>query len=175
MRVNVGKDGKITILDFSAVQAYKIAAKMEKNGIAFYKALIAKVKDEEARREIKFFIKQEEGHLAVFEGLLSAEKEATEDSFEEDDLINYVNSRVFDFSQERSVAENMDHRHAALEEAMDMEKRSIVFYEGCLAQSSDAEVKKKFEQIIEEEKKHLSQYAQLLRVKCINSQKGCIL
>ncbi len=175
MRVSIGKNGTITILDFSPVQAYKIAAKMEKNGIVFYRELAEKVKDAEARREVDFLIDQEAEHLKTFEDLLLREKKEVEDSFEEDDFVDYMNTHVFDQSKDKLDAQRIDHRHTALEEAMDMEKRSILFYEGCLANSMDEKAKKAFKEIIGEEKSHLSKFAELLRVKCINSQKGCIL
>ena len=40
MRVQITKDGKIVIQDFSSVQAYKAAIKMEEDGIRFYKDLL---------------------------------------------------------------------------------------------------------------------------------------
>ena len=175
MRVNIDKNGQITIFDFNPVQAYKIAVKMEKNGIEFYQDLLKQVRDEEARREIDFLIEQEQEHLKTFQELLNKEKEVTQDSFEEDDIVNYVNTHVFDSSSEKEKAKGMEHRHTALEEAMNMERRSIVFYEGCLLHSKGAQAKKAFKKILEEEKKHLSKFAELLRIKCVNSQKGCIL
>ena len=86
-----------------------------------------------------------------------------------------MNSHVFDASLEKAEAEKMSHRHTALEEAMNMERRSIVFYEACLAHTKDIQAKTAFKNILEEEKKHLSKFAELLRIKCVNSQKGCIL
>lgn len=175
MRIKVGKDGNVTIQDFSPLQAYKIAVKMEKDGIVFYQDLRKKIKDAETGREIDFLIEQEQIHLKVFEGLLDKEKEAKEDGFEEDDIVNYINSHIFDKSTETENSGRMEHRHTALEEAMSMERRSIIFYTGCLANTKDPGAKAKFENIIEEEKKHLSKFAELLRTKCINSQKGCLL
>jgi rubrerythrin len=175
MQIKIAKDGKPVITDFSPVQAYKIAVKMEKNGIAFYEGLSKKIKDEEARREIDFLIEQEEDHLRTFQGLLGKAKEVAGDDFEEDDIVDYMNSRVFDAALEVEEARRVDHRHTALEEAMQMERRSIFFYEGCLKYAQDPAAQKTFKNIIEEEKKHLMKFAELLRIKCVNSAKGCIL
>ena len=173
MRVSIDKDGKIGISDFSPVQAYKIAVHMEKDGIEFYKGLFDKIRDTEAKGEIDFLIKEEENHLATFEDLLAKEKTAAGDEFEEDDVVDYMNSNVFNTSFEKG--QNIKHRHKAFEEAMNMERRSIVFYEGCLKNSKDAVAQKAFARVLEEEKKHLAKFADLLRDKCIKSGKGCLL
>ena len=175
MRVNIDKKGNIVISDFSATQAFKAAIHMEEDGIRFYEDLAKKVKDAEARREIVFLIEQEKEHLKTIEDLLSVFKSVDEDPFEEDDIAQYVSSHVFDASREKEDAARMDHRHTALEAAMDMEKRSIVFYEACIAQATDAKAKGAFARILAEETDHLKKFAELLRIKCINSQKGCLL
>ena len=175
MKINIDKAGKITIGDFSAVQAYKIAVKMERDGIVYYRGLLEAVKDQEVKKELDFLIKEEEAHLNSFEALLSKAKGEAGDPFEEDDVVDYIKSRVFDASLKEAKLSQLEHRHTALEEAMNMERRSIVFYEACLSGSKDEKAKPAFRAIIEEEKKHLSKFAQLLRIKCINSQNGCIL
>ncbi|HAJ56365.1 MAG TPA: hypothetical protein DCL35_01185 [Candidatus Omnitrophica bacterium] len=175
MRVNIDKAGNIVILDFSPVQAYKIALHMEKDGIDFYSDLAKQVRDPETQHEIEFLIEQEGAHLETFQGLLNRVKEAVDDKFEEDDIVDYIKARVFNGALEKQEAEKMEHRHTALEEAMNMERRSIVFYDNCLAHSRDVDAKAAFKKILEEERKHLIKFAELLRIKCINSQKGCIL
>lgn len=175
MRVNIDKSGKIVISDFSPVQAYKIALRMEKDGMDFYRDLLKQVKDAEAIHEIEFLIAQEKIHLETFEGLLERVREASGDAFEEDDIVEYMNSRVFDRSKEKEEAVKMQHRHTALEEALDMERRSIVFYEGCLENARDPGAAAAFKKILEEERAHQATFAQMLRIKCINSGKGCIL
>jgi len=175
MRVNIDKKGNISISEFSSAQAYKIAIRMENDGIDFYNEILSDVKDEVARNEIAFLIEEEKKHLTIFAGLLGSVKEFSGDDFEEDDIVDYVRSRVFDVSQEKEDALKMDHRHTALEKALDMERRSVVFYEGCLAQTKEDDAKKAFKKILEEETGHQKKFAELLRVKCINSQKGCLL
>ncbi len=175
MKINIDKAGKITISDFSPVQAYKIAVKMERDGIVFYQGLLENVKDQDIRRELDFLIKEEESHLNIFQGLLSREKEESGDAFEEDDVVDYIKSRVFDASLKQAKLSQMEHRHTALEEAMNMERRSIVFYEACMDESKGEKEKSSFLAIMEQEKKHLYKFAELLRIKCINSQNGCIL
>ena len=175
MRVGIAKDGKIVIQDFSSVQVYKAAIKMEKDGIRFYKDLLKQIKDQDARREIDFLIEQETGHLKTFQDLLDKEKEITDDTFEEDDIVNYMHAKAFDYREEKTTTQKMSHRHTALEEAMNMERRSIVFYEGCIAQTKATEARKALVNILEEEEKHLKKFAEVLRIKCINSQEGCLL
>ena len=82
MRVQITKDGKIVIQDFSSVQAYKAAIKMEEDGIRFYKDLLKQIKDQDTKEEIDFLIEQETGHLKTFQDLSDKEKETADDSFE---------------------------------------------------------------------------------------------
>jgi rubrerythrin len=175
VRAQISKDGCILLSDFSPVQAFKIAKKMEQDGIQFYKDLLETLKDEEARREIGFLIEQEQQHLDTFVRLLKEQKEETADGFEEDDIIDYMNASVFEVSERKGIAGNMDHRHTALEEALNLERRSIVFYEACVRSAAGAASKKSFEKIIEEEQSHLKKFGELLRVKCIHSRGGCVL
>jgi rubrerythrin len=175
MRVNVDKKGTIHISDFSPLQAYKIAIKLEEGGIAFYRDLGRQLKDEEARREIGFMIRQEEDHLKTFKAMLAEAKSSLDDAFEEDDIVDHLKTHIFDASVEKDVADRADHRHTTLEEALNMERRSVVFYQGCLDQTTDTAARKAFSRIIEEEKAHQAKFASLLRVKCLNSGDGCLL
>jgi rubrerythrin len=175
MRVEIGNNGTIVIFDFSPAQAFKVAVHMEEDGIRFYEDIARKVKDDEARREISFLIQEEKEHLRTFQGCLDAVKSGADDAFEEDDIVQYVSSKVFDGSQEAQDAARMDHRHTALEEALNMERRSIVFYEACLLEASDPKARGAFAKIITEERKHLQKFGELLRAKCIHSAKGCLL
>jgi rubrerythrin len=175
MRVEIEKNGNIIIFDFSPVQAFKVAVHMEEDGIRFYEDLAKKVKDEEAGREIRFLIQEEKEHLQAFRQCLDAVKSGTDDAFEEDDIVQYISSKVFDVSEELREASRMDHRHTALEEALNMERRSIVFYEASLSRVSDPQARGAFAKILSEERGHLKKFGELLRIKCINSQKGCLL
>jgi len=58
---------------------------------------------------------------------------------------------------------------------MNMERRSIVFYEGCLNNTKDPAARKALAKILDEERSHLKKFGELLRLKCINSGEGCIL
>jgi len=175
MRVHLGKDGRIVVTDFSPAQAFKIAVKMEQDGMAFYADLQGKIKDDEARREIGFLIEQEQQHLAIFARLLNEQEGQGDDGFEEDDVVSYMNANIFDASDEKEAAGQMDHRHTALEEALNLERRSIVFYEGCLESTTDATARAAFTKIIEEEKQHLKRFGGLLRAKCIDGRGTCLL
>lgn len=166
MKVDIDKSGRITIFDFSSVQAYKIAVRMEQDGVEFYRAFAKKIKDKDLRRDIDFVIKEEEAHLELFEGLLAKEKEISGDDFEEDDIVSSINSLVFQESFQSGTP---------LYEAMNKEKRSIIFYTSCLARSKDPKVKKIFSSIIGEEQKHQEKFAGMLRDKCIKTKKECLL
>ena len=113
--------------------------------------------------------------MQAFRKCLDAVKSGADDAFEEDDIVQYVSSKVFDTSEELREASRMYHRHTALEEALNMERRSIVFYEASLSRVSDPQARGAFAKILSEERGHLKKFGELLRIKCINSQKGCLL
>jgi rubrerythrin len=89
--------------------------------------------------------------------------------------VDYLNSKVFDVSGVGAAVQEIDERQTSLQEAMNRERRSIVFYEGCLAQTKDAKARAAFTKIIGEEKKHLAKFAEFARIRCFDSGKGCIL
>lgn len=175
MRLQINKDGSIAIFDFSPVQAYKIAVRLEEDGIRFYTELKKDLKEDTVRREVDFLIEEEKRHLKTFQVALAREKEAVGDDFEEDDIVAYLDSSIFDPSRKKEDAGKVQHRHTAWEEAMDMERRSIAFYEGLISSSVSPEAERSFCRILQEEEEHLKKFSGLLRAKCIDSGEGCLL
>jgi rubrerythrin len=175
MRVDIDKNGVLAISDFAAAQAYKIAIRMEENGIAFYTDLLRLIKDDGVRRELTFLVGEEEAHRVTFLDFLNQEKEEGIDTFEEDDIVSYIHSKVFDVSAEKPAAEAIKGVRTSMAEALNMERRSILFYEGCLKNSRDSRAQSAFVKIIAEEKGHLARFSELMRARCINSSDGCVL
>lgn len=175
MKVRLGKKGEIGITDFSSVQAYKIAVKMEESGIAFYDGLRKKAAGGRVRRELEALIREEETHRGVFESLLEEERRREGDAFEEDDIVSFMEAPVFSSAEEKTGVTRIKKTSTALEEARLLEERSIAFYGQCLRATKNPNAKKAFQNIIAEERGHLATVAGWIRERCLKDKKGCIL
>jgi hypothetical protein len=132
MRVDIDKNGVLAISDFAAAQAYKIAIRMEENGIAFYTDLLRLIKDDGVRRELTFLVGEEEAHRVTFLDFLNQEKEEGIDTFEEDDIVSYIHSKVFDVSAEKPAAEAIKGVRTSMAEALNMSVAPFFFMKGVL-------------------------------------------
>ena len=61
------KGADLVITDFSELETYKIAIKIEKDGISFYENLIKDEKHINAKQELEFLLQDEKKHLKTFE------------------------------------------------------------------------------------------------------------
>ncbi len=150
MKIHENEDGKLQLYDFNAFEAYKIAIKLEKDGISFYEKMLLTFCDKEHVKIIEFLIKEEKKHLKFFQDCLNRIREE-EDMLEEDDIVEYMDSRVF---------ENLDadienkSKDEILDIALNAETNSIEFYTALEKCCEDVKTKKALKVIIEDEKKH---------------------
>lgn len=157
-------EGHIRITGFNSLEAYKIARKIEKEGIEFYAKLLNQNFDAETNEIIKFLLTEEKSHLKLFEEKLSAEKQNLEDGFEEESLFEYVDSRVFyPFNAIADLNEALSNRQKAVRLGIKIENNSIAFYEACLLNTEERNSKKDLRWLIEEENKHLLKLQTLLK------------
>ncbi|MFH1855961.1 MAG: ferritin family protein [Candidatus Omnitrophota bacterium] len=149
--------GALIITDFNQIEAYKIACKIEKDGIEFYKSLLESVGEEDAREEIKFLLREEINHLKFFEHRLDELRQNIEDGFEEDDLFNYLDYEVFEpYRQAREmIADKINNAEKALRLGILIEERAVNFYQACSEQISSL-VKDVVVNIMKEEERHKS-------------------
>lgn len=149
------KDGKLVIVDFNQTEAYKIACKVEKDGILFYEKLKGKVKKPEIIETLDFLISEEKKHLKYFEDCLYEAREKQEDYFEDDDLLNYLDFGVFEPYNSIDEMENiLSDLDKALRLGIAVEKKSVKFYQLCQENVSSSDAKDGLGRIIKEEERH---------------------
>lgn len=157
-------EGKLKITDFNSIEAYKIARKIEKEGIEFYGRLLKQNLDQETSGVMKFLLSEEASHLKLFEDKLLAAKQTTEDGFEEDSIFDYVDAEIFyPFNAIAELDEALTNREKALRLGIKIENNSISFYDACLLNTKEKQTKKDLRWLIEEENKHLLNLQGLLK------------
>lgn len=149
------KNGQLQIVDFNELDAYKIASKIEKDGISFYQNLVNGLKDKGAKEKIQYLLREEKQHLSFFEGCLSKVGENTEDGFEDDDLLSYMDYGIFQpyehMSQMKDIIDDVD---KALDIGIIVEDRTVKFYQACKDKVASKPTQKELQNIINEEEKH---------------------
>ncbi len=154
MRV-VEEQGKLVISDFNELEAYKIAVKIEEDGIGFYKKLLEKSFFNKAKEILSFLLNEEKKHLKFFEGCIAALRKTKEDSFEEDNLLKDIDYGIFSpYADLKDLEKKIDAARKALKLGLIIEDNSIKFYALCREKVSNSQVKKEISAIIEEERKH---------------------
>ena len=154
MRIEERGD-KLVIVDFDEFEAYRIACKIEKDGIKFYRKLSGSMKPGEARELVEFLVEEERKHLRFFEDCLSAAREKGEDTSEDNDLIASFDFGVF--MPYRDMAELEDvltDTPKALRLGVAIEDKSIKFYDSCREGVSAVQTREELGSIINEEKRH---------------------
>lgn len=149
------KNGNFIIVDFTEAEAYKIACKIEEDGVHFYKKLLEKSVDKKVKDAVSFMLKEEEDHLKYFTESLFSKEEKEEESFEGDDLLSSMDYGIFQPYQNLDELERIiKDPQKALKLGILIENNSIRFYETCREEVKDSRAKKELENIIEEENKH---------------------
>jgi len=147
----------IQIYEFSAVEAYKIARKIEREGVRFYQLLMEKTADVGVKEMLTYLRDAEEEHLKLFEHLLEgAEREAG--SSEEDDLLDSVDDTIFSVTENEVSAADFK---KALQLGIIIEKRSLAFYLEVEKYTESSEGKNALRKVIDEERKHWEHLKQL--------------
>lgn len=141
------KEGNLVITDFNELEAYKIACKIEADGIDFYKS----------KEVFNFLLAEEQKHLKLFNELLFKLKEGREDSFEGDDLLSTIDYGIF------MPVKKINSPREALQLGIIIEDRSIKFYEFCKDRVSSNTAKKEISNIISEEHKHKELLEEMLK------------
>jgi rubrerythrin len=153
MKIKQKKD-EFVIVDFDEIEAYKIACKIEKDGIDFYKKLAGLV-GESVRKMADFLIEEEERHLRVFEDCLYEARQRQEDTFEEDDLFSVMDYGVFyPYKSMEDIRELMNDSKKVLRLGLVIEDRSIKLYSACEKKVSSQSTREALRNIIEQEKRH---------------------
>ena len=151
------KGGDLVIVDFNEFEAFKIARRIETDGIHFYQKLLERSSDEKVKETLPFLLDEEKGHQLQFEKLLSELEQKKEDEFEEEGLLSGFDYGIFQPYQDIDQLDKiLDTPSKALKLGFIVEDKTIKFYEVCKEHVMSDETKKAFDRIIEEEKKHKS-------------------
>lgn len=149
-------DGAISIIDFDAIEAFKIACKIESDGIEFYSALAQKTVNPDAKVLFMKLKTEEERHLEFFVKKLEQARSKAQESFEEDDLISYMDYGIFnDTKQAEILAVSGGDLKRALDYAINNEKVTVSFYNECWMEISSFEGASALKEIIKEEERHI--------------------
>lgn len=140
-------------LRFAPAEILGMAVELEKRGIDFYRRL-----QESAHQEVKkifaFLAEEEEKHLAFFDDLLNTVK--TEETFQDnEEVTQYLGSIVESGILGKVLAGQVGPSSLtdALETGMEVEKESVLFYQGFIPLVNPAK-RGWLEKVIEEEKRH---------------------
>lgn len=156
MDVTITDSGDVLLSDFNALQAYKIARKLEKDGIDFYTKVLETSGDKDLNSAIKYLIESEKDHLSFFQSRISQLQAEAADGFEEEDVTDFIDSSIFrpeELAQRGSI--DFTQPVSALTYGVIVEAKSVSFYSALLENVTDETAREAVQAIIAEEKKHL--------------------
>jgi rubrerythrin len=157
----------IMAYDFNADEIFEMAEQIERNGARFYREIAERSPKEDVRDLFLKFAEMEEEHEKVFISMRAelSDKDKKSTVFDpEGESAQYLRAladlQVFDGSAEEGFAFSEDLAEeekikSALIAAIDLEKESIVFYQGMKEFVPERLGKKKIDDIIKEEMKHI--------------------
>ena len=159
------KKGKLNIVDFNEAEAYKIACKIEEDGIHFYQNILGGTKNKYVKEKISYLLEEEKKHLKFFNSCLFKIGQEKGDDFEEDNLFKYLDYGIFKPYQDlKDLGSLIDDINKALDLGILIEDKSIKLYEACKDKVSSSKTKKELGNIIEEEKRHRLLLEEMLNV-----------
>jgi rubrerythrin len=163
MRVDFSGD-EIRIYDFDQLEAYRIARKIEGDGIYYYTRMNEEVLKPEIRDVIETLLADERDHLRLFEQKveeLAGKKGMVEEG---EDLVDIVDSKVMNVLKDsREVADILCNPQEAVRLGISVERRSVAFYTQILLNTRDKSGKAALKDIIDEERNHIKKLEGLLR------------
>ncbi len=141
------------------------AVQIEKNGAAFYDAMAQSAREESVRVMASFFAGEERKHLEIFQEMLSSVGEPQPVETYPGEYLLYVKAladqHIFTKEQDaQELAGKAASDTEAIGFALGIERDSLLFYSEMknFIRKSTQEV---MDKIIEEERKHLRQFAEL--------------
>jgi rubrerythrin len=155
---------------FNADEVFNMAVKIETNGAEFYRKAAALQEDEKNRNFLNGLAKMEDRHKKVFEEMRHAftEKGMGEETFDPDgEGSAYLHALAAAHGGEGSpkVADSLtgsETMKQILDIAIDLEKKSILYYVGLRELVPQSLGKDTIDKIITEEHKHVAQISQVL-------------
>ncbi len=150
------------VFRFSSQEVLGMAVELEKKGIAFYESLTLRTKTEDGRKVFRFLAEEEKQHLELFSRLLGEIREF--DFGDNDEVARYLGAIVEGGILAKVLEGGIDPERldvlGALEIGIQVEKESILFYQGFLPLVPSTQ-RSWVEKIVEEEKKHFLRLSEL--------------
>jgi len=150
---------------FSGSELLEVAVGIERNGMAFYKALADKTGNRDVKGIYNHLAGEEKKHLDIFQGMSDSLGQAKPPETYTDEYMLYlkslVDSTVFsNVTEAQQKAAKISNEVEALDTGIQAEKDSILFYTELqnLVRERDRKV---VLNILDEEKKHLRQLSEL--------------
>lgn len=163
MKVDFSTD-EIKIFDFNELEAYRIARKLENDGLYFYTRLKEEVSAPRIREVVDMLIRDEKKHVSTFEEKVEDLCREQKVIDEGETLADIVDSHVMDTLKDaEQVADILCNPQEALKLGISTEQRSIAFYNNLLQNTSDEAGREALAEIICEEEEHLDKLKGLLR------------
>ena len=154
MRIDT-KGDTLVIVDFDEIEAYRIACKIEKDGLEFYTDLLGKIIPEASREGFILLIEEEKKHLLFFENAIAVLRKREEDTSEDNDLISSMDYGVFHpYKNIEGLPSFVQNPGKALKLGIAIEDHSIRFYEACAQKVVLRKTKDAIAALIQEEQKH---------------------
>lgn len=150
---------------FTVSEIVTMAVEAEKNGFAFYQAMASRAIDEKTRNIFAFLAEEEAEHENTFQQLLNNLSPIEMSHTDEAEYCSYLNAftstRIFNASVDiDKLVQSITSDIEAVDIALNIEKESILFYYELREQES-GEGRESIDEIIREEKNHLTRLAQL--------------
>lgn len=157
-------------IKFNADEVFEIAINIEKNGAAFYRKAAQSQNEADNKDFLNKLAGMEDLHLKTFEemrkNISNSEKQGA--SYDPYDELSLYLSAAADFHGGEGSPKAADKLNGTesiseiINIAMDLEKKSILYYIGLKDLVPEKLGKDKIDNIIDEEKKHVIQLAQAL-------------
>ena len=148
---------------FTIADVREIAVQIEKNGEAAYRKA-AEVVTDSAVRDIFIWMADEEKHHATFFSKITSAEQLTEEQLELEKMgRQLLQDMVADqtFSLDSEMLLKTADFDEAIAQAQLLEQDTIMFYEFLLNLVSDEGARRQLEEVIQEEKRHVEQLAEM--------------
>ena len=157
------KNGSLVIVDLNDLEVYKIACKVEKDGIYFYSKLLDLAVNEKSREILNLLLEEEKKHLQIFEDIMfNIRKEEWIEK--EDDLLDDLDYGVFPVDMpELEAGIYLKDPQKAVALCILMEKRTVAFYDALRDKIMNEKTKKEIENIKKKEEEHIVILQNLLK------------
>lgn len=163
MKVDFSGD-EIKVFDFDELEAYRIARKLESDGVYYYTRMREEMLKPEICDVIDMLIADEKRHLDHCQEKVEELCRERDELDEDETLADIIDSGVMDVLKDpEQVANVLCNPQEALRLGISAENRSIAFYSELLRNTSDESGKAAIGGLIREEREHLDKLKGLLR------------